>query len=64
MARPAQVAPDDPLYRTVALSHVARIPIVGVPVLFMTNSTDVLDAVLESFGMWHSLETHPELVAT
>jgi len=51
------------MYRTVALPHVVRLPVLGVPVRFMTNDPDVLEAVLESFGMWANLTSHPGLVS-
>ena len=55
--------PNDVLYRTVALPHTLRLPILGVPVRFLTNYPEVRAAVLEMFGMWQALEAHPHLLS-
>lgn len=56
--------PPDPLYRTAELPHVVRLPVLGVPVAFATNSTAVRDIVIEWFGMWKHLDRYPELLET
>jgi hypothetical protein len=57
-------ASADPLYRTTDLPHVVRLPVLGIPVAFATNSATVRDTVIEWFGMWEHLNGHPELLGT
>jgi len=57
------VSSPDPLYRSTDLPHVVRLPVLGVPVVFATNSATIRDAVVEWFGMWEHLADHPGLIA-
>jgi hypothetical protein len=57
-------SPADPLMRNVALPHTVRLPVLGIPVRFATNSPAALDAVTECFGMWEHLNRYPDLLET
>lgn len=46
---------SDPLGRDVPLSHETRIPVMGIPVHFISNAPAVLELVEEAFGPWRSL---------
>jgi hypothetical protein len=54
----------EPLYRDVALRHVAEIPVLGIPIRFETNSGTVLRVVEESFGGWRSLAERADLLSS
>ena len=44
------------LYHGLPLSYGVTLPVLGIPVKFSSNSTDVLDAVEESFGIWRGFK--------
>jgi hypothetical protein len=60
---PAEAPRSDPLYRNTDLSYVVRLPVLGVPVAFATNSPAARDAVAEWFGMWEHLARYPALLS-
>jgi hypothetical protein len=55
---------SDPLYRTTDLPHVIRLPVLGIPVVFATNSMTAREAVTEWFGMWEHLARYPDFLDT
>src|SRR2546425_1410314 len=44
--------PTDALYRNVQLPHSVAIPVLGVPVEFLSNSAAAVEAARESFEIW------------
>ena len=56
--------PSDPLFRNAELAYDVELPVLGIPVRFESNSRQVIDAVNRSFGVWSSLTSHPELLAS
>ena len=56
--------PSDPLFRDAELAYDVELPVIGIPVRFESNSRQVIDAVIGSFGVWSSLKNHPELLAS
>ena len=56
--------PQDPLYQGVALRHVVDLPVLGVPVRFVSNSAAALAIVEDAFGRWRALAAHADLIAS
>src|SRR4051812_12048004 len=56
---------SDPLYQSVKLDHSVQIPVIGVPVTFLSNRVEGIAAAEESFGFWRpaglAAGTPPEL---
>src|SRR4051812_7276531 len=46
----------DPLYQRVPLDHSAQIPVIGVPVTFLSNRVEGIAAAEESFGFWRTAD--------
>lgn len=44
----------DPLYQRVKLDHSVQIPVIGVPVTFLSNQVEGIAAAEESFGFWRT----------
>lgn len=53
----------DPMYLGAVLDHTVRLPVLGVPVDFATNSGSALGSVEASFGPWRALDGASGLVA-
>ncbi|UCF18824.1 MAG: hypothetical protein JSU87_12930 [Gemmatimonadota bacterium] len=47
------------LGRDIGLDYRTVIPVLGIPVTFETNAPEIMSAVEESFGLWHSLAEEP-----
>jgi hypothetical protein len=53
---------QDPTYRDVPLRHRTTIPVLGIPVHFLSNAPAVIALCEEAFGGWRTLDGVPELV--
>jgi hypothetical protein len=42
---------------------VVRLPVLGVPVVFMSNDPEAYRRVVEAYALWRGLERYPQLVA-
>lgn len=62
MAPIAYEAATDPLCRDVPLRHRTRIPVLGIPVDFLSNAAAIIEAAETSFGGWKVLNRAPALV--
>jgi hypothetical protein len=51
----------DPLYRHAVLSQTAEIPVLGVPVLYQSNSAEVITCVEDAFHGWKNLAPETSL---
>ncbi|MBI3982829.1 MAG: hypothetical protein HY337_07945 [Gemmatimonadetes bacterium] len=52
----------DSLYRNVALSHTAQLPVLGILTRFASNAPSVLEAVRQTYGAWNALTDGAGLV--
>ena len=46
----------DPLYHRVKLDHSVQIPVIGVPVTFLSHRTEGIVAAESSFGFWRNAD--------
>ena len=63
MSGPIEYDPaDDPLYRDVPLRHRTTIPVLGIPVRFLSNAPALPEIAEAAFGAWRVLDDAPDLV--
>lgn len=58
-----RTGPEDELGHNDPLVRNTTIPVLGIPVTFESNDTNVIDVAEAAFGIWHRIEHTPRLIS-